>query len=585
MCAGGEQVGDGLGLADEPRSGLEQTLGRLLDSAQPGLTTESRLRGLLEAYRSVVESLDPDDVLRRIVEAAVLLVRARDAAIAVFDGDGGVERVIHARGPGNGSDEETGGPLAVRLERGRPRIVERVERDPQQIGFPADDDLATAFLAVPIRSRVEAYGALYLSGRDGGDFTREDEDLMTALAAGAGIALENARLYEQSRRRQRWSAALAEVSSALLSEDVTNATGVVLARVATVVESDMACVVVPVADAADDPGPTGGDLLILTARGIGAEPFEGRRYPRAGSLVDRALTSGRVVLAARSRAAVSTEADMGPTLVVPVVVSGEAVCALTLSRTRGGARFTAEDADLASDFAGQVGVAIELTRARADRQRLELADERGRIARDLHDHVIQRLFGAGLSLQSVAARHPEAAADILDQVDAIDGAIAEIRTAVFALSERRRDDGPSTRRRVLDVVGELTAALGATPRLTFTGPVDLMVTGDLADDVVAVVREGLANAARHASADSVAAEIAVGDTDVVVTVVDDGGGLEAATGRRSGTGNLTERAERRGGRFELIPGERGTRAVWRVPLASAHTAPSPPTAPTDRRRA
>jgi signal transduction histidine kinase len=558
-------VSEEWGFADAPRSELERTIAQLVDNAQRVLATESRLRALLEASRSMTESLDLDDVLRRIVEAAVSLVRARSGAIAVFDDAGAIERIIHARDPG--SDATMQEPLVSALEAGRPERFERIERDPHVIGVADAEVDRTAFLAVPIRSHGDAYGALYLSGHAGGDFTPEDEHLMSALGANAGIALENARLYEQSRRRQRWSAALAEVSSALLSEDITDAVGVVLARVASVVDSDIACVVVPV----PPKGPEDAvELRIHTARGAGAGRFEGRHYPRPGSLVGRALDTGRVALTKRSRVPVAIEADMGPTVAIPVVVSGDPICALTLSRARGGAGFTAEDVDLASEFASQVGLAVELTQARADRQRLQLADERGRIARDLHDHVIQRLFGAGLSLQAIAARHPQAAASILDQVDAIDGAIAEIRTAVFALSARRGDDSASTRRRVLDVATEFAEPLGTTPRLSFTGAVDLMVTSDLAEDIVAVVRECLANAARHARAEEVSVEVAVDDAEVSVTVIDDGVGIASATGRRSGTGNLAARADARGSTFELAPGEPGgTRAVWVAPLSRA----------------
>uniref|UniRef100_UPI002811A022 GAF domain-containing sensor histidine kinase n=1 Tax=Microbacterium sp. TaxID=51671 RepID=UPI002811A022 len=317
------------------------------------------------------------------------------------------------------------------------------------------------------------------------------------------------------------------------------------------------------------------------ARGLGAEPFEGRRYPREDSLVGRALETRSVVVADHSNAEVSTEADMGPSVVLPVVVSGEPVCALTLSRATGGVEFTAQEAELAADFAAQVGLAVELTQARADRQRVELADERSRIARDLHDHVIQRLFGAGLSLQALAAGHPQAEDAILDLVDVVDGAISEIRMAVFALSDRRRNDAGSTRRRVLDAAQELTAALGATPRISFAGAVDLMVTDGLADDVVAVVRECLANAARHAGARDVSVEIAVDDRDLRVTVVDDGVGIPTMRERHSGTENLAERARRRGGDFTLGPGrDGGTTAVWRAPHGGAAGGSE-----TERRRA
>lgn len=223
---------------------------------------------------------------------------------------------------------------------------------------------------------------------------------------------------------------------------------------------------------------------------------------------------------------------------------------------------------MAAEFATQVGLAIELTRARADRRRVELADERGRIARDLHDHVIQRLFGTGLSLQALAARFPQAESALSDQVDAIDAAIGEIRTAVFALTSRAPASAGTTRHRVLDIVSEMSESFRSSPQLTFSGPVDLMLTGALADDVLAVVRECLANVARHASADEITVNVTVEGGHVEVTVTDDGFGISSESVRRSGTGNLAERAQRRGGEFTLHSCEGGgTRAAWRARLS------------------
>ncbi|HEX7835793.1 MAG TPA: histidine kinase, partial [Pseudolysinimonas sp.] len=191
------------------------------------------------------------------------------------------------------------------------------------------------------------------------------------------------------------------------------------------------------------------------------------------------------------------------------------------------------------------------------------ADERSRIARDLHDHVIQRLFGTGLALQSLAASDPDHAGDLLAQVDAIDAAISEIRTAVFTLSQRRSTDIGSLRHRVLDTATEVAAGLASPPRLTFAGPVDVLIRGDLADDVVAVVRESLSNVVRHASATTVGVDVSIDGETVSVTVDDDGVGVPDAPQRASGTVNLDERAVKRGGSFTLTRRTQGgTRARW-----------------------
>lgn len=518
-------------------------------------TAESHpMRVLLDAHRSIIESLDVDEVLRRTLDAAVALVDTCDGAIASFDDRGSAARVA-TRSRRHADDRA----LRAALSQADLTPLTRVERDPRRAGIP--HWAGAPFLGVPLRSHGDAYGALYLVCENGGRFPDQQIDLVNALAGVAGAALENARRYQHSRRQLLWSAALTEVSSALLSEDISDAVGVIVARVATVVAADVISVVIR--------DPDSDQLLIHTARGTDAERYEGRRYERQGSLVDRALRTGRVVLAPAGAASASLEAEMGPNMVLPVTVAGEPICALTLTRAPGGDLFVDADADMAAEFATQAGLAIELTRARRDRQRLELADERGRIARDLHDHVIQRLFGAGLSLQALGARFPSAESALSDQVDAIDAAIAEIRTAVFALTSRRSNPTGTARHRVLDVVSEMSEPLGSTPQLTFRGPVDLMLTDGLADDVLAVVRECLANVVRHAAADATEVSIVVGDHDIQVEVTDDGSGISPHAARRSGTGNLADRARRRGGDFSLAPREgSGTRAVWRAPLTS-----------------
>jgi signal transduction histidine kinase len=212
-----------------------------------------------------------------------------------------------------------------------------------------------------------------------------------------------------------------------------------------------------------------------------------------------------------------------------------------------------------------------LSRAREASQRWELAEERSRIARDLHDHVIQRLFATGLTLQSLAGgASGDLGAALGQQVDAIDAAIAEIRTAVFALDSRPMVGEPGLRHRLLDVVGELTATLSSAPRLTFSGPVDLLVEGALASDVVAVVREGLSNVARHASASQSSVDVRVTDDLVCVLIDDDGSGVDHRTGRASGTKNLAARAKEHRGTFSMSPRlPRGTSMVWTARLPDA----------------
>jgi len=558
------ETGERISFPDGPRSEFERSIGELVERAEKVLSTQGRLRSLLQANRAVVEQLELSQVLRRIAEAAVSLVTAQYGALGVISPDGHLEQFIHVGMPQSDADRighlpEGRGLLGAVIDERRSIRLAHLHEDPRSAGFPDHHPTMDGFLGVPIRVRDEVYGNLYLTNPAGGEFTQEDEELITALAATAGIAIDNARLFDESRRRQRWSAALAEVTSALLSGASDDVLGVVADRVASVIDADLVCVVVPVDDET---------LLVDTARGENSAELVARRYPSAGSLVGAALESGQVAVSTDVQEAAGEEPMRGLTVALPLLAFERPLGALTISRAEGGAGFTPAELEMASDFARQASVAIELARGRADRQRLELVEDRNRIARDLHDHVIQRLFGSGMTLQAIASTAPESTrAAIAEQVAAIDAAISEIRTAVFTLSSRS-SGAPALRHRVLDVIAESSAGLASAPRLTFSGPVDLLIEGELAEDVVAVVREGLANVARHASARTADVAIVVDDAGVIVTVDDDGRGMSHASRRSSGTANLRARAERHGGEFELLGRESGgTRLRWTALLS------------------
>ncbi|MBN9139968.1 MAG: GAF domain-containing protein [Micrococcales bacterium] len=538
---------------------------------------EPRLRRLLDVVPQVIGELDLDHVLERIIDAAVDLVSARWGALGVIAPDGTLERFVHV---GMAPPEVTAighlpeghGLLGAVIDTGEPIRLPHLADDPRSVGFPAHHPHMDAFLGVPIRIRDTVFGNLYLTNQDGGpEFSEEDQRLVGSLAAVAAIAIENARLFDEQVRRERWSTALAEVTAALLSEDTVDVLAVLAERVASVIDSELVCVIV--ADGADDGEPM---LRVDTARGVGAEELIGRRYRAAGTLSGHAITSGTIASTEGAERAESVLRD-GPSaaIALPVRAGDLVLGALSVYRRAESPRFTDAERAMAAEFAQQAGIAIELTRGRTDRQRLALVEDRARIARDLHDHVIQRLFGTGLALQSVGARTPAAAEAIAAQVDAIDAAIGEIRTAIFALAPRAGSDG-ALRHRLLDVSTDAAAGLANPPLVTFAGPVDLLVGGSLADDVIAVVRECLANAARHAHANRVEVAVTVDDEAVVVTVDDDGVGIPAGARRASGTRNLEERARRRGGSFEVAAREPGgTRARWTAPVApaSAETAP------------
>jgi signal transduction histidine kinase len=263
-------------------------------------------------------------------------------------------------------------------------------------------------------------------------------------------------------------------------------------------------------------------------------------------------------------------------MVLPLTGSDRVLGTLVVARVTGRREFTEDDLEMAASFASQAAVALELAQAREDAQRAAVLQDRDRIARDLHDHVIQQVFAAGLQLEGIGVTADPGTAERLDRVvERLDGAIAQIRTSIYSLRDHLGPQGLGVRAAVLDLVAELAPTLASTagsdPQVRFSGPVDTVVDGDLAQDLVAVVRESLTNVARHAGT-TTSVEVGLSATSALleVRVADDGCGPGGGT-RRSGLANLRSRAAARGGTCEveeLRPGaERpGTVVRWAVPL-------------------
>lgn len=551
---------------DFPRAELDRTLSQLVALAGDVLTTQGRLRALLRANQAIVEQLDLPTVLRRIVDVAVELVGAQYGALGVISAHGGLEQFITV-----GMSPETiagmehfpegHGLLGALLDDPRPIRLPHMSEDPRHAGFPAGHPPMDSFLGVPVRVRDEVYGNLYLANRESGEFSSDDEELITALAATAGFAIDNARLYAETQRRQHWSAASAEITSALLSVEQSDAITLLASRLLELSDGDLVRVALRSAD------PT--ELIISTARGVDEERLEGMVVPLAGSTWASVLEGKQPRLVEEEEmlgADGAGERPLGPTMALPLIGSGRTLGVLVVSRLTGRARFTPADLELAADFAGQASLAMELARAKADQQRMVLLEDRGRIARDLHDHVIQQLFGTGLELQSVVGTLPPGpTADRVDHaVAGLDTAISQIRTAIFALSSSESDRGDTTRHRVLDVVNEVAAALAHTPHVAFSGPVDLAVTGRLSDDAVAVIRESLTNVVKHAAAEQTSVTVVAASGMVTIEVTDDGVGTGASQ-RRSGLANLQARALGRGGTFEFDSQPGHTVVRWSAP--------------------
>jgi signal transduction histidine kinase len=530
--------------------------------------SQDRLRGLLQAVETVVGEIELPVVLRRVVEAAVELVDAEFGALGVLTADrSSLDQFIHV-GITPEDAEEIG-----RLPRGRgvlgalisdPRVIRlpHLQTDTRASGFPAHHPRMDSFLGAPVSVRGEVFGNLYLTNARSGSFSAEDEELVRGLASTAGFAIQNARLFDEARTRAAWTTATAELSAAILSTPPDEVFDLVAGRVLDIAATCRVTVLVPT--------DVTGVLRVAAARGSGELDILGTTAVTGRSIAGEALEHGGIRVAAAARptgpsdpSMLAVDDEIGPAVAAPLRTHRRAWGVVTVARAPGEREFTEVERELLGDLASHAAIALELTHARRTQQRAMLAEERARIARDLHDHVIQQIFGAGLTLQSMAATLVEthARSRVDEVIGQLDDAIAQIRTVIFALSAR---DGSSLRHRLIDVVAEVSGALPRPPALRFSGPVDTALTGPLTDDVVGVARELLTNSVRHADARSISLDVGVDGSAVTVVVADDGGGIRDS--RRSGLANLAARAEGRGGALTVDTGVDGTRAEWRVPL-------------------
>ncbi|GGK96525.1 histidine kinase [Salinibacterium xinjiangense] len=528
------------------------------------LATQGRLRALLRANEAIIGHLDLPVVLERIVGVAVNLVGAQYGALGVLSPDGGLEQFINVGMTPQqvkhiGNLPQGHGLLGALIDDPHPIRLPRLAEDPRSVGFPAHHPPMASFLGVPIRVRDEVYGNLYLSNQSSGEFSEDDEQLVVALAATAGIAIENARLFAETLRRQAWAAASAEITAALVSTDEGNSLNILTARMLTLADADVVWVLQPT----NDPG----QMIVTTARGIDEERIEGITMDAGGSIIGSVIEAGQprqVDDGAGLRSLPGNRQQLGAVMAVPLAAPGRGV--LLVARLAGRPRFARGDLEMAANFAGQASVAMEISAARAARQKVALLEDRGRIARDLHDHVIQQLFATGLELQNIAG---QTQGDIAERISAsvtnLDGSISQIRTVIFALSTSTREGTPAVRHAVIDLANEFAASLSKTPTVSFSGPVDLMITNDLADDVLAVTREALANVVKHAQAQHASIDLTVQYGWATLAITDDGHGIEGST-RRSGVVNLENRALDRGGSFTIDSDHHGTRLRWSVPI-------------------
>jgi GAF domain-containing protein len=488
-----------------------------------------RLPRLLDAVVAIGSALDLRGVLRHVVDGAAELTGATSAALVTTDPDLGL-----------------GGLAGIRAA-GRDGVPESAPR-----------------LRVPIHVHDEEFGELRLTGRpDGGPFTAEDEQLLRVLATQAGIAIGNARLYETARQRERWIEGAAAVTTALLTgEDADDALTTVAERARMLAGASAGVILQPTAE--------GGMAIVTASTPEDPDGIVGATIA-PGSPVLEQLLGGEPVFVADSatdpRMTTHVRHRFGPSMMLPLQADGRLIGTLALPRRRGASPYTAVERLLATQFASQAALALVLADARRGRERLAVYEDRDRIARDLHDLVVQRLFATGMMLESTRRRPgAEDVRDILGRAaDELRSTVQEVRTTIFALQQPPAGPPAGLRGRVLRETASAAALFGFPPSAHFTGAVDARVPDDVADRLLTALRHALADAAGRPGVSRVEVTVDATATDpdgraeVRLTVRDDGNGHGEKGDGEKGDG---EKAGAGGG----TGGGRGTTVTWRSPL-------------------
>ncbi|MFJ5560754.1 GAF domain-containing protein [Streptomyces sp. NPDC093250] len=558
-----------------PQLRLDELLEGLQAQVEQVRSARDRVHTLLDAVLAIGTGLDLDVVLRRITESAVTLVDAQYGALGVLGEEGKIRQFITV-----GMDEDTirtighypegQGILGLLIKEPEPLRLADLGRHSDSVGFPAGHPPMTTFLGAPVRVRDQVFGNLYLTDKRGGaEFDDDDEAVLRMLAAAAGVAIDNARLYEDTRRRERWLAASSELTRGLLSgTDPDQVLHQVASTVRTLSGADLVTLAVPfdggdelVIEAADGEGAERVQGLVLAATTLAAKVYQSNERITSGALSEEPQAGGGS----------AAQIDLGPGFLLPLGGGEHVRGVLQVANLAGGAEFSDATMTMISGFADQAALALEIAEHRREAEHLVVLSDRDRIARDLHDLAIQRLFASGLTLNSVLGRvsdRPEVAERVQRVVDDLDDTIKTVRGTIYALHERDRSDGRGgLRAKLLAETDQAAAMLGFTPALRMTGLLDTDVPAGHAEHLVAVLRETLSNAARHAHATAVEVTAETDGSRLRLRVADNGSGIDAAVTRRSGLDNLSRRAAGLGGSFTLTPNQpTGTIAEWTVPL-------------------
>ncbi|THA78189.1 GAF domain-containing protein [Streptomyces sp. A0642] len=499
-----------------------------------GLPRSPRLPKLLEAVLRVGTDLELRSTLQQIIDTATALTDARYGALGVLDPGSGTISELFVTGMSESERAAIGhlpdghtGLLGALVEQGEPLRSDDLTTDPRSCGVPPGHPAMRSFLGAPVRVHRKVFGNIYLAEKKHtGHFSDTDTTLLRVLAAQAGIAIGNARLYESARQRERWIEGAAAVTNTLLTgENASDALMTVAERARLLSDAAAGVILQPdeeggmeivVASTLEDPAG-----LVGTAIAPGS-PVLVQLLGGEAVFIDDSATDPRMTTPVRSR--------FGPSMMLPLQSGGRLIGTLALPRGRGARPYTDVDRLLASQFASQAALALVLADSQHDREQLAVYEDRDRIARDLHDLVVQRLFATEMMLESTRRRAGAQETDELlgRAVDELDSTIQEVRTTIFALQQPPADAPSTFRGRVLRETSGAAAVLGFQPSVHFAGAVDALVRDPVDKQLLAALRGALAAAHRREGVSAIEVEVDAtaplpdGRASVRLAVADDG---------------------------------------------------------------
>jgi two-component system, NarL family, sensor histidine kinase DevS len=543
--------------------GQRGLVGRMHEQLDELLAARDQMEQLLRVIVDIGSNLENLDVtLHGIVKAAMELAGARYGALGVYGSDGSLVSFIQ-----EGIDADTARRLGD-LPMGEALRVDDLAAHLQASGTGVQDPPIRAFLGLPISVRGAVFGNLYLGDdRRGRVFSDSEGTAAQALASAAAVAIDNARLFERERASAKWMKASREITAELLSAaPTTRPLQLIVNRALELTDAEQAILLVPTE--ANLPADEVGTLVVASAAGKYTSQVIGRQVPVEGSTIGDAIRRGTPIITSSFRYPIEGFTDVGDrsAIVMPLRADDTVLGAIAVARSAQQPPFGDDYLELVSDFAQHAAIALALTAGREDARELAILADRERIAHDLHDHVIQKLFAAGLDLQGTVARahSPEIRSRLTNTLDDLQGTIDDIRATIFKL-QNPATPSEDFRQRIQNRIAELTEDRDIATTLDTSGPLTV-VSGELADHAEAIVTEAVSNVVRHARASRLIVRVRVDDR-LTIEVIDNGCGIPQDNQRRSGLANMQRRAAQVGGDCSIAAApEGGTRVYWTAPL-------------------